>query len=73
MRCAPRRRGAPSLLVTGLTNGTAYTFQVSATNAEGTSPFSAASNAVTPAAPPVVGGPGAATIGTAARATPRPR
>jgi hypothetical protein len=34
--------------VTGLTNGTAYTFKVSATNAVGTSPNSAASNPVTP-------------------------
>ena len=44
---------ATSTTVTGLTNGTAYTFKVSATNAIGTSADSAASNAVTPApAPP---------------------
>jgi hypothetical protein len=34
--------------VTGLTNGTAYTFTVSATNANGTGPASSASSAVTP-------------------------
>jgi len=54
--------GATSLIVTGLTNGTAVTFQVSATNAEGTSAFSASSNAVTPILPLTVAG--APTIGT---------
>ncbi len=38
--------------VTGLTNGTAYTFRVSATNAVGTGPESAASNSVTPGSTP---------------------
>jgi hypothetical protein len=39
---------ATSATVTGLTNGTAYTFTVTATNANGTGPASAASAAVTP-------------------------
>ena len=39
-----------SWTVTGLTNGTAYTFQVRAVNAVAASPLSAASNSVTPVA-----------------------
>lgn len=45
--------GSPSpLTVTGLTNGTAYTFRVSATNSLGTGPASLASPAATPATVP---------------------
>ena len=53
---------ATSETVTGLTNGTAYTFKVAAINGVGTGAQSAASNAVTPDTPP-----GAPTIGTATR------
>ena len=48
----PVDAAATSLVVTGLTNGTAYRFQVQATNAIGNGPFSALSNAVTPGAVP---------------------
>jgi len=47
---------ATSLVVTGLTNGSSYTFAVYATNAIGNSPFSTRSNAVTPAAATTVPG-----------------
>lgn len=42
------------ILVTGLTNGTAYTFTVAATNSSGTGAPSAASNSVTPQAPQTI-------------------
>ncbi|MDE2037873.1 MAG: peptidoglycan-binding protein [Patescibacteria group bacterium] len=41
-----------SITATGLSNGTSYTFTVTATNAIGTSASSTPSNAVTPAVPP---------------------
>ena len=40
--------GSGTIVVSGLTNGTAYTFTVKATNAIGTGPASSASNSVTP-------------------------
>ena len=52
--------GSGTITVTGLTNGTAYTFTVTATTVSGTSSPSAASNSVTPYTVP-----GAPTIGTA--------
>ena len=51
-----------SLVIPGLTNGVSYAFEVSATNANGTSAFSAQSNTITP---PGIGVPSAPTGATA--------
>jgi hypothetical protein len=40
--------GASPITISGLTNGTSYTFTVTASNSTGTSPASSASNSVTP-------------------------
>ena len=55
------------IIVTGLTNGTSYTFTVQATNAVGTSTPSGASNAATPKGNQTItfGNPGAQNFGTA--------
>ena len=58
-----------SHLVTGLTNGTPYTFTVTATNAAGTGGPSIASNTVTPSAPPGVPGAPTAVVATPGNAS----
>ncbi len=52
--------------VTGLTNGTSYSFTITATNSVGTSPSSGSSNSVTPKANQTItfGNPGTQTFGT---------
>ncbi|KRA42029.1 fibronectin type III domain-containing protein [Devosia sp. Root635] len=62
----PATGSASPLTVTGLTNGTAYTFTVVATNAEGSSTPSAASNSVTPKGNQTItfNNPGAQNFGT---------
>lgn len=52
-----RTANASPVAISGLTNGTSYTFSVKATNVQGAGPASAASTAVTPSAPPVAPAP----------------
>jgi hypothetical protein len=65
----PAGATATTLVVTGLTNGTAYHFQVAAINSAGTGAYSASSNTVTPSAgatvpgPPVIGAPSQGAVG----------
>lgn len=63
---APLNGAASPIVVTGLTNGQAYTFTVTANNAAGTGPASAASNSITPAAIQTItfANPGAQNFGT---------
>ncbi len=57
--------GSGTIVVNGLTNGTAYTFTVTATNTTGTSSASSASNSATPATVPSTPSAPSATAGNA--------
>jgi hypothetical protein len=63
---APVNGASSPIVVNGLTNGQAYTFTVTADNAAGTSPSSAASNSITPKAAQTItfNNPGAQNFGT---------
>ncbi|MBN8794051.1 MAG: fibronectin type III domain-containing protein [Stenotrophomonas nitritireducens] len=63
---APVNSAVSPIVVTGLTNGQAYTFTVTADNSAGTGPASSASNSVTPAAIQTItfNNPGAQNFGT---------
>jgi hypothetical protein len=68
----PAGATATSLVVTGLTNGASYQFQVAATNAIGTGPNSALSTVVIPATVPgvpVIGTPASGAVGGTVTAT----